>query len=269
MDLRGEIWKEYPILKENSRNLRLFFSNLGRAKSVNHNCPEGRLLKGSMREGYPIISTKIFKTRSKAVQGKIDEFNLSVDLMNQEIKDIKRIKDIPEAIVNSRIANLREKRDALIQKRKKYIIKTDKARTIYFHLLVHRAVAELFLEKGKNDEIVIHKDFVKTNNHVSNLEWKTKEEALDRYKENPYYTNGEYKKQLNKPRKRKITANKLEENQVLYIKEKLSQGKTLKELAKKFGVSDMQIYRIKTGECWKHVKTVKELTELNKKWQAT
>jgi uncharacterized protein YjcR len=39
------------------------------------------------------------------------------------------------------------------------------------------------------------------------------------------------------------------------IKRKLLNGKTrLKMIAKQFGVSDMQIHRIKTGENWSHVK---------------
>jgi hypothetical protein len=269
MDLENEIWKEYPILEENYNNFRLFFSNLGRAKSINSHCPEGRILKGSERLGYRIISTRLYKERSKAVVNKLEEYNLSVSLLGQEIRDLKKINDLDIEVVLNRIDDLKIKQAAIIQNRKKYIHKTDKARTIHLHVLVHRGVAELFLDKKENDEIVIHKDFVKTNNELSNLEWKTKEEALNRYKENPYYTNGEYKKQLRKPGYNKITSHKLEENQVLYIKEKLTQGKTLKELAKKFGVSDMQIHRIKTGECWSHVKTVKELKERNKKWQAT
>ena len=46
----------------------------------------------------------------------------------------------------------------------------------------------------------------------------------------------------------------------MYIKNKLMKGDiTSKKLAEQFGVSDMQIYRIKTGENWGHIKTVSEL----------
>lgn len=37
--------------------------------------------------------------------------------------------------------------------------------------LVHRLVAEAFLEKSKGEEIVNHKDFNRSNNIVDNLEW--------------------------------------------------------------------------------------------------
>ena len=47
----------------------------------------------------------------------------------------------------------------------------------------------------------------------------------------------------------KLTAAKVKQ-----IKTSLAKGKTLKELAVKFKVSDMQIYRIKTGENWGHIK---------------
>jgi len=41
---------------------------------------------------------------------------------------------------------------------------------------------------------------------------------------------------------------------VKVIKQMLKEKKTLKAIAKKFNVSDMQIHRIKTKENWAHVK---------------
>ncbi len=272
-NLRGEIWKEYPLWEERANTkFRLFVSNFGRVKSVNTHCPEGRLLKGSRREGYPIISMRLFNERSKYVQGKIDEYNQIIDLLQQEIKDLRRIKNMPQDIVAARLVTVRANRDEMVQTRKKFIHKTDKKRTVHVHVLVHRAVAELFLEKTEKDEVVIHKDFVKDHNHVDNLEWVSREESFNRYSQNPYYLSGKYKEQFQNLDRRTPRNQKLKKEEVLYIKEKLAQGKTLKELAKKFGVSDMQIHRIKTGENWSSVKTVKELYEenhKNKKWQAT
>jgi hypothetical protein len=47
----------------------------------------------------------------------------------------------------------------------------------------------------------------------------------------------------------------LTEAQVLRIKKKLVNGKsTLKVIADQFGITDMQVHRIKTGENWGHVK---------------
>jgi hypothetical protein len=41
---------------------------------------------------------------------------------------------------------------------------------------VHQLVAEYFVDNPQNKTVVHHKDFDKTNNHASNLEWLTKQE---------------------------------------------------------------------------------------------
>lgn len=107
---------------------------------------------------------------------------------------------------------------------------------------VHKLVAQHFLEQ--NDGIyVIHLNYDKTDNRVENLKWATKRE-----KEVHQFSNPEYK---NKPRKR--TYSKLTETRVKLIKRKINDPnrKTrLKMIAKQFGISEMQLYRIKTGENW-------------------
>jgi hypothetical protein len=110
---------------------------------------------------------------------------------------------------------------------------------------VHKLVAQQFLEQ--NDGIyVIHLNYDKTDNRVDNLKWATKEE-----KENHQFSNPEYK---NKPRKR--TYSKLTETQVKRIKRKINDPNRrtrMKIIAKQFGVSEMQLYRIKSGENWASV----------------
>lgn len=107
---------------------------------------------------------------------------------------------------------------------------------------VHKLVAEHFLDK-MNGVYVIHLDYDKTNNRVENLKWTTKRE-----KEVHQFKNPEYQ---NKPRKR--TYSKLTETKVLLIKRKLNDRNRrtrLKMIAKQFGISEMQLHRIKTGENW-------------------
>ncbi len=110
---------------------------------------------------------------------------------------------------------------------------------------VHKLVAEQFLEQ-KDGIYVIHLNYDKTDNHVDNLKWATKRE-----KEIHQFSNPEYK---NKPRKR--TYSKLTENKVKLIKRKINDPKRktrMKMIAKQFGISEMQLYRIKTGENWSSV----------------
>ncbi len=107
---------------------------------------------------------------------------------------------------------------------------------------VHKLVAEHFLER--NDGVyVIHLNYDKTDNKVNNLQWATKRE-----KEVHQFSNPEYR---NKPRKR--TYSKLTETKVKLIKRKINDPNRrtrMKMIARQFGISEMQLYRIKSGENW-------------------
>ncbi|GEQ84896.1 hypothetical protein ULMS_04040 [Patiriisocius marinistellae] len=110
---------------------------------------------------------------------------------------------------------------------------------------VHKLVAEHFLKKNVGI-YVIHLNYEKKENHIDNLKWATKRE-----KEIHQFSNPEY---INRPKK--ITYSKLTETRVKLIKRKLNDPnrKTrLKMIAKQFGISTMQLYRIKTGENWSSV----------------
>lgn len=107
---------------------------------------------------------------------------------------------------------------------------------------VHKLVAEHFLEKG-DGIYVIHLNYDKLDNKVENLKWATKEE-----KEEHQFSNPEY---LTRPRKR--TYSKLTEAKVRLIKRKIhdpNRRTRMKMIAKQFGISEMQLYRIKSGENW-------------------
>lgn len=110
---------------------------------------------------------------------------------------------------------------------------------------VHKLVAQHFLVQ--NDGVcVIHLNYDKADNRVRNLKWSTKRE-----KEIHQFSNPEY---LNKPRT--ITYSKLTENRVRLIKRKINDPNRrtrLKMIAKQFGISEMQLYRIKTGENWGYI----------------
>lgn len=112
---------------------------------------------------------------------------------------------------------------------------------------VHKLVAEHFIEK--NDGIcVIHLNYDKTDNSVENLKWATKRE-----KELHQFSNPKWEC-IVKERNKKI--GKLNEGRVKIIKRQLKNNRTrINLIAKRFGVSDTQIHRIKRGENWSSVTT--------------
>lgn len=110
---------------------------------------------------------------------------------------------------------------------------------------VHKLIAEHFLEK-KDGVCVIHLNYDKTDNRIENLKWATKRE-----KELHQFSHPDWEKIVEERGKK--TA-KLSEGKVRIIKRQLKNSKNrLSMIAKRFGVSDMQIHRIKTGENWGYV----------------
>ncbi len=107
---------------------------------------------------------------------------------------------------------------------------------------IHRLVAEYFLPNPDNKTFVIHLDYDKKNNIVQNLAWATKREKELH--------------QFASPNWNYIKNSKLTETKVILLKKKLfnpNRKTRLRILAKQFGVSEMQLHRIKTGENWGHV----------------
>lgn len=115
---------------------------------------------------------------------------------------------------------------------------------------IHKLVAQHFIPKDSADQkYVIHKDYEKDNNHTSNLRWTTKEQKEVHQFQSPSW--------LSLKRERRVTNSKLTEAKVKQLKKKIADPnrKTrLKMLAKEFGISEMQLYRIKKGENWGHIK---------------
>lgn len=128
-------------------------------------------------------------------------------------------------------------------------LQSGKHKTYY----VHRIVAELFLEKKEDDKYVIHKNFKKDDNRVENLAWTTKEEWVAHQHKSPGVQENKRKRKLRKV----VTYSKLTYAQAVILKKKLldpNRKTRIKVLAKQFGVSEMQLYRIKSGENWGDIK---------------
>lgn len=129
-----------------------------------------------------------------------------------------------------------------------------KSKTFY----VHKLVAEHFITKDSEDQtFVIHKDFNKSNNYVENLEWANKKQMFEHQQKNPSVLEAREKQKGRKTQQ----GHKLTATQVIRLKKKImdpNRKTRLKLIAKQFGISEMQLYRIKSGENWAHIKVETE-----------
>jgi len=137
--------------------------------------------------------------------------------------------------------------------RYKIYIPGEKAKTK--HIFVYKLVAENFVPKTSEDQDhILHLDFNKGNDFAGNLKWATTAEMREHIKKSPFVIEA----------KRKLVqiringdGNKLTTTQVIWLKKKLldpNRKTRLKLLAKQFGVSEMTLHRIRTGENWGHIK---------------
>jgi hypothetical protein len=187
-----EVWKAID-LGEDQLRYNYAVSNYGRIVSYTEALKDGRLLKGSLVDGYPVFRYKQFY---KTEQG--------TKIKNKQI-------------------------------------------------FVHKLVADYFGERSSEEQqFVIHLDYNKLNNHIDNLAWATKELMESHQQKNPNVLKAREKRKESKPYK----GHKLNATQVKRLKKKIfdpNRKTRLKILAKQFGISEMQLYRIKSGENWSHV----------------
>lgn len=120
--------------------------------------------------------------------------------------------------------------------------------TIY----IHREVARQFCKKSSpKHKYVIHINHKKKDNNSKNLQWATLETVSTHQQKSPEKI--AYKKrQANKTEGLKLNA-----TQVKTIKEMLKNPRrklTYKQIADKYKISEMTLYRIKSGENWSRVK---------------
>jgi hypothetical protein len=116
---------------------------------------------------------------------------------------------------------------------------------------IHKLVAHYFLPAPTPEQsYVIHLDFDKTNNTVKNICWATREEMLQRQDLNPRV---QYAREHHPPRSKGA---KLTGDQVKRLKKAIhdpNRKRTYKQIAKRYGISEMQLYRVKSGENWQHI----------------
>ena len=98
---------------------------------------------------------------------------------------------------------------------------------------------------------MLHLDFNKTNNDLSNLKWASTTEAANHTKNSPNVLKAiKYKVHTTS------MAKKLDVKKVIALKKEIwnpNRKTTLSKLAAKYGIAEMNLYRIKNGLFWFHV----------------
>ena len=107
--------------------------------------------------------------------------------------------------------------------------------------LIHRLIALQFIPNPKNKPQVNHKNGVKTDNRVENLEWVTEKEN-----QRHAYNTGLMTISCGEDHQ----SSKLSKDAVIDI---FTSGKSMKELVKKYGVGRGNIYAIQSRRSWTSV----------------
>ena len=116
-------------------------------------------------------------------------------------------------------------------------------------VFIHRVIAETFIENKEKKEQVNHKNGIKTDNYVKNLEWLTASENTKHAWDN--------KKMSNKKGRNGMSLKKdafmLTEEKVLLARKLRKTGKSFKEISKEMNVPITTITRAIKGQTWKNI----------------
>jgi hypothetical protein len=125
-------------------------------------------------------------------------------------------------------------------------------------IFLYKEVAKAFIKKpSPKHKFVIHKDHNYLNDNVDNLKCATQAEHRAHTTFSPNAILSRKKKAIVKSAHSQI----FNEKSIVTLKKMIWDPKrklSYKQIAEKFGVSEMQIYRIKTGQFWYHVRVENE-----------
>ncbi len=249
-DYPGEQWKTLQFHFEYTNEGRVEVSNFGRLRSFNK-VSNGNIMNGSMINGYKILRLKLYRPREEKIQKKLDAQQQQVFKLARKLKSLKENNESKRIIADT--AGLLDDLKATLSQQFKDDLKE---RTINYHSLLHRLVADYFLKKPTTKQtIVAHLDHNKLNNRAHNLKWMTPEENYEHQQSSPHVIKERQERRL-RP-KENSRATKLTVTKVMLMKKLINQGKPMKQLVKIFKVTETQIIRIRRGENWAEIEAAK------------
>jgi NUMOD4 motif len=268
--LDRDIWKEVILNAPFSERYQVFVSNYGQIKRIDRMSNKEIHLIQNKTEGYPSVNMRITKPLSEKESANFDLIRINLLEKERTIKSLQ--KDLVRSqitVIHTDMGNVIERRyeenleiisfkskiEVLIaeleiakKKYKKKYLKCEKARKLNWGGLVHRFVAQAFVDKpSENHNLVAHLDYDKENNHFANLKWMTREESKIHQKSSPFVIESKAKVLLNGGHRGN---SKLTEKQVMIIKKRINEGVSLRELSKRNKVTETQLLRIKRGINW-------------------
>ena len=110
---------------------------------------------------------------------------------------------------------------------------------------LHRLIAQAFIKNTDNKPYINHKNEIKNDNRVENLEWCTASENIKHHYK--YFNTGNFVGEKNNNAK-------LKTSEVRQIKTIFKNTNLLdQEISEMFNISRNVIYNIRTGRTWSHV----------------
>lgn len=111
---------------------------------------------------------------------------------------------------------------------------------------IHRLIAQAYIPNPLNFPCINHKNGIKTDNRIENLEWCT-------YSENNIHALRHGLRKVSSLRGEAIGNSKLKTNQIREIRRLRREGSTLKSIGNIYNVSFRTIWDVTSGRHWKHV----------------
>ena len=128
------------------------------------------------------------------------------------------------------------------------LCKADKGKTVF----LHRILAEAFIPNPENLPEVNHKNGIKFDYRMENLEWCNRS----------YNLKEAFRIGLMSVRGEKNGRAKLNNEKVSEIRDLFKRGKTNREIAKDYGVSGQNINRIRNGVTWNFTTAIQKACEI-------